>query len=124
MNNGTFIVNLGNNPTEMTFGETKVYKLRCAEKAGNKKAVTRWFNAYVRGGDTAVAARLSEGDSIALTGELSLTEYAPKTPKYKGEMVREDEIPFARILRVIKSKTFFDAPATDAGDAPPDLAGL
>lgn len=136
-NNGTYVVNLGKDPESLELGGRPVYKLRCAEKAGNKKAITRWFTAIVGGPDVDAASRLAQGDTIILAGELSLTEYKAKKPRYKGEMIREDEMPFAKLLRVIKSPTFFaektdDVPADDGaptadapeGDTPPDLAGL
>ncbi len=134
-NNGTYIVNLGKPPEALQLGGRDCVKLRCAEKAGNKKAITRWFTAIVGGPDTETAMRLDQGDTIAITGELSLTEYKAKKPRYKGEMIEEDEMPFAKLMRVIKSPTFFSAqppaepsgePTADApeGDTPPDLSGL
>ena len=136
-NNGTYIVNLGKDPEKLTLGGRDCYKLRCAEKAATKKAITRWFTAIVGGPDVSTAERLAKGDSIALTGELALTEYPAKKAKYRGEMIREDEMPFAKIMRVIKSPTFFSeeaaapdaeqgAPTADApeGDTPPDLSDL
>lgn len=128
-NHGTYFVNLGKDPELLDLGGRNVYKLRCAEKAANKKAVTRWFSALVGGPDGDVAARLAKGDSIAIMGEMSLTEYKPKKQRYPGEMVREDEMRFAKIFKIIKSPTFFaDAPddVTDApaGDEVPDLEGL
>jgi single-stranded DNA-binding protein len=137
-NNGTWIVNLGKPPEALQLGGRECYKIRCAEKAATKKAVTRWFTAIVGGPDVNTAQRLAQGDTIAISGEMALTEYKAKKPRYKGEMIREDEIPFAKILRVIKSPTFFaeqgesDAPADDGaptadapeGDTPPDLTGL
>lgn len=136
-NNGTYICNIGKDPEKMELGGREVYKLRVAEKAATKKAITRWFTAIVGGPDVATAARLAKGDTIALSGELALTEYKAKKPRYKGEMIREDEMPFAKLMRVIKSPTFFAAdaeappaetgePTADApeGDTPPDLSGL
>ncbi len=135
-NNGTYIVNLGKDPEPLVLGGKDVFKIRCAEKAASKKAITRWFTAIVGGPDLETAGKLAQGDTIALSGELSLTEYKAKKPRYKGEMIREDEMPFAKILRVIKSPTFFADPAeapaetgeptADApeGDTPPDLSGL
>lgn len=134
-NNGTYIVNLGKDPEKLELGGRECYKLRCAEKAATKKAITRWFTAIVGGPDVATAARLAQGDTIALAGEMALTEYKAKKPRYKGEMIREDEMPFAKLLRVIKSPTFFaeQAPAEETGeptadapegDTPPDLSGL
>jgi single-stranded DNA-binding protein len=133
-NSGTYIVNLGKAPEKLELGGRECYKLRCAEKAGNKKAITRWFTAIVGGPDAGTAARLAQGDTIAVTGELSLTEYKNKKTR---EMVKEDEMPFAKIMRVIKSPSFFagtgekaesdeGAPTADApeGDTPPDLSGL
>ena len=135
-NNGTYIVNLGKPPEALQLGGRDCYKLRCAEKAATKKAITRWFTAIVGGPDVATASRLAQGDTIAISGEMALTEYKPKKERYKGEMRTEDEMPFAKILRVIKSPTFFDekdesaaeagGPTADApeGDTPPDLSGL
>jgi hypothetical protein len=136
-NNGVYIVNLGKAPEALTLGGRECYKLRCAEKAATKKAVTRWFTAIVGGPDVETASRLAQGDTIAVSGELALTEYPAKKARYKGEMIREDEIPFAKLMRVIKSPTFFaekapegeadaGAPTADApeGDTPPDLSGL
>lgn len=131
-------MNLGKAPEAISLGGRDCFKLRCAEKAGTKKAVTRWFTAIVGGPDVQTASRLAQGDSIALSGELVLTEYKAKKPRYKGEMIREDEMPFAKIMRVIKSPSFFSedgdasapaddgAPTADApeGDTPPDLSGL
>jgi single-stranded DNA-binding protein len=119
MNNGTYIVNLGADPETIRLGEKEGMKLRCAEKAGGKKAITRWFNAIVTGYDAETAARLAKGDTLALAGQLALTEYKPKKPRYKGEMVRADEMPFAKILQVIKSPTFFgEAEKADEGEEP------
>lgn len=134
-NNGSWVVNLGKAPESLELGGRPCYKIRCAEKAATKKAITRWFTAIVGGPDVDTASRLDKGDTIIVTGEMALTEYKASKPKYKGEMIREDEIPFAKILRVVKSPTFFaedkapdaeGAPTADApeGDAPPDLTGL
>ncbi len=132
----TVFANLGKDPEKLNLGGRDVYKLRLAEKASGKKAVTRWFTALVGGPDVNVAGRLAKGDSIAVSGELSLTEYPAKKPRYKGEMIREDEIPFGKIVKILKSPTFFagadgDAPAeaapaadAPAGDTPPDLSDL
>ena len=129
MNNGTYVVNLGADPETIKLGEKEGRKLRCAEKAPGKKNITRWFNAIVTGYDTETADRLRKGDSIVLVGQMALTEWAPKKPRYKGEMVKSDEMPFAKILQVVKSPSFFNA--DDAAEEPagittteaPDLAG-
>lgn len=107
MNNGSYIVNLGADPEPLTLGDKQLMKLRCADKTPGKRSVVRWITAMVGGPDIAVAARLAKGDSIVVVGTLTKTEYAPKKPRYKGEMIATDEIPFAKILQVVKSPTFF-----------------
>lgn len=135
-NNGTYIANLGKDPEELELGGRPCVKLRVAEKAASKKAETRWFTAIVGGPDVETAKKLRTGDTIAVTGELVLTKYKAKKPRYAGEMIQEDEMPFAKLMRVIKSPSFFgdgEAPPADAGaptadspagDTPPDLSGL
>jgi len=130
-NSGVYIVNLGKDPEQLELGGRQLYKLRVAEKAASKKAATRWFTALVGGPDLDTASRLKKGDSVALAGELALTEYAARKPRYNGEMVREDEMPFAKLLRVIKSPTFFAQAEATSGVSPesdnqviPELEGL
>ncbi len=128
------IVNLGKPPELLNLGGRDVYKLRCAEKASNKKSTTNWFTTLVSGPDVNTASRLASGDTICITGELSRTEYPAKKARYKGEMLVDFEVPFGKIQKVIKSPTFFteqaapvdDAPAGDSAPdiAPPDLEGL
>ncbi len=107
MNKSMYVVSLGADPEQIQLGDKEGRKLRCAEKARGKKAITRWFNAIVVGYDNDTADRLRKGDTIILDGELVLEEYAPKKPKYKGEKVRTDSMPFAKIFQVVKSPTFF-----------------
>lgn len=133
-NNYTAIASLGKDPEELELGGRACMKLRLAEKAGSKKAETRWFTAIVGGPDVETAKRLAKGDTIAVTGELVLTKYTPKAGPNKGKPQQEDEMPFAKLMRVIKSPTFFseqgEAPAGEptadapAGDTPPDLSDL
>ena len=133
-NSGVWFVNLGKDPEALELGGKTVMKLRCAEKAGNKKAETRWFSALVGGPDVATAQRLAKGDAIAVSGEMVLKSYKSKKPADKGRQIFEDEIPFAKLVKVIKSPTFFaggdaeqpGAPTADApeGDTPPDLSDL
>lgn len=136
-NSGTYIVNLGRDPEEMQLGGRDVIKLRVAEKAGSKRAEPRWFNAIVGGPDVDTAKQLKSGDQIALAGELVYTSWTPKQGKNKGKKEYGDEMPFAKLLKVLKSPTFFnqeggDAPAEEgaptadapAGDTPPDLSDL
>lgn len=121
-NTFTAIVNLGADPEELTLGTRQVYKLRCADKGIGKDAVTFWFTALVGGPDITTAQRLIKGDSIAITGTLVHKEYRPKKPRYKGEMMTSAEVPFAKIMQVVKSDTFFNRDVGDmpgaAGDAP------
>jgi single-stranded DNA-binding protein len=131
-NNFTCIVNLGAKPEEIVIGERRLMKLRCAEKAGSKNAETRWFSALVSGPDVATAERLEKGDTLAVTGELVSKAYTPKSGPNKGKKQIEDEIPYAKILRVIKSPSFFSEAPADAPEEPafspeadvPDLDGL
>lgn len=141
MNTGCWTVNLGADPETLQLGEKEGRKLRCAEKAPGKRNITRWFNAIVTGYDNETADKLRKGDTIVLQGQMAKQEYKPKKPKYKGEMVEVDEMPFAKIFQVVKSPTFFagddadategegientEAPATDS-DTPADdpLAGI
>ena len=116
-NNGTWIVTLGADPEQLTLGSREVYKLRVADKGIGKGAVTLWFTALVGGPDLTVAARLAKGNTIALAGALRATEYAPKKPRFKGEKLQSLEMPFGKIMQVIKSETFFNQ---QVGDLPPD----
>jgi single-stranded DNA-binding protein len=124
-NNFTAVVNLGADPETLTLGEREVRKLRCADKARGKKAITRWFNVLVNGKDCETADRLRKGDTILVTGELALTEYTPKGKKGqkgkgKAEAQRADEMPFGKILQVIKSPTFFGEAEAEEGEAAGD----
>lgn len=127
MNFGGYVVNLGADPEPLTLGSRELYKLRCADKTPGKNSVTRWFTALVGGPDLDTASRLAKGDTIILVGTLSKTEFKPKQPKYRGHMQESDEMPFAKILQVIKSTTFFgernneEVPhAATIGDFPPN----
>jgi single-stranded DNA-binding protein len=117
MNNFTAICNLGADPESIQLGDREGRKIRLAEKAPGKKAITRWFNAIVTGKDVEIADRLRKGDTIAVTGQLVQTEFAPKKPRYKGEKVKADEMPFCKLMQVIKSKTFFGGEEGEGGDA-------
>lgn len=120
-------MNLGRNPEKTQLGGRDVVKLRVAEKAGSKRAETRWFNAIVGGPDVDTAMQLEEGNQIALSGELVWTSWTPKQGKLKGIKQFGDEMPFAKLLKVLKSESFFNKNAegstTDApaGDTPPDI---
>lgn len=130
-NNYTAIANLGRDPEEMQLGGRDVVKLRLAEKAGSKRAETRWFNAIVGGPDVETAKKLKSGDQVSITGELVYTSWTPKQGKNKGKKEYGDEMPFAKLMKVLKSESFFggETPAEDgaptadapAGDAAPDI---
>ena len=124
MNKGMYIASLGADPESITLGEKEGRKLRLAEKARGKKSVTRWFNAIVTGYDAETADKLRKGDTIIIEGEMVLEEYAPKKPKYKGEKVKADAMPFAKIFQVVKSKTFFGGDDAADGDAEPTDTGV
>lgn len=107
MNNFSAVIRLGADPESIQLGDREGRKLRCAEEAPGKKSITRWFSAIVTGKDVEIADRLEKGDMLFITGQLALTEYAPKKTRYKGEKVKSDEMPFAKILQVLKSEKFF-----------------
>lgn len=128
-NSFTAHVNLGRDPEAFEYDGRKLAKLRVAESAPGKKNVTRWLNATVSGKDVDTALRLRKGDSIMISGQLGLEEYAPKKPRYRGEKIKEDAMPFAKILQVTRSESFFGGFDSEAGeDGPadtsaPDLSG-
>lgn len=127
MNNYTAIVNLCRAPEELELGGRKCMKLRLADNTFGKNSETRFFNAIVSGNDAEVAARLASGDQICLSGTLVATSYKAKKGKNKGKTMQADEMPFAKILQVTKSPTFFagkdDEGEADAADeSEPDLA--
>lgn len=118
MNNFTALVNLGADPESLTLGTREVFKLRCADKGPSKKAITRWVSVLVSGPDVETCKRLAKGDSIMVSGTIIKTEYSPKKARYKGEKIEQDEIPFGKILQVVKSPTFFNQ---SVGDEPPSV---
>jgi single-stranded DNA-binding protein len=120
MNNFSAVARLGMDPESIQLGDREGRKLRLVEEAPGKKSIARWFNAIVTGKDVEIADRLEKGDQIFITGQLALTEYSPKKTKYKGEKVKSDEMPFAKILQVLKSEKFFgggDAEGSEAEQA-------
>jgi single-stranded DNA-binding protein len=106
-NSGSYIVRLGDDPETIKLGSIEGRKLRCADNTFGKKSVTRWFNAIVTGRDVETADRLRKGNRIVVSGQLVLEEYAPKKPRYRGEKVKTDVMPFAKITEVIESETYF-----------------
>lgn len=126
MNNYTAIVNLCRAPEALTLGGRECMKLRLADNTFGKQAETRFFDAIVSGNDAEVAGRLAQGDQVVISGTLVATSYKGKKGKNKGKTVQSDQMPFAKILQVTKSPTFFteqpDDETADAGDSSePDL---
>lgn len=123
MNNFTCIANLCRDPETIELGGKECYKLRLADNTFGKQSVTRFFDAIVGGPDAGVASKLKQGDQILVTGTLQATQYKAKQGKNKGQMVNSDQMPFAKILQVTKSPSFFAGAGGDAddGDATPDV---
>lgn len=116
MNVYTATVNLCRNPEPITLGERECMKLRLADNTFGKSK-TRFLDAIVSGQDVETAGRLQSGDQIVVTGTLQLTEYKAKKGKMKGKTVQADQMPFARILQVTKSPSFFAGAGEEDQDA-------
>lgn len=123
MNTFTAVVNLCGDPEDVTFGEKSLVRLRLADNTPGKQAKARFFNAIVSGPDIDVAHRLAKGDQIVVTGQLSLTEYKAKKGKLAGKLVTSEEMPFAKILQVTKSPSFFEGSSGVADEGDQDPAG-
>lgn len=128
-NSYTSVCNLTKDPEDLTLGEREVVKLRLADNTFGKNAETRFFDALVAGPDVDAARQLKSGDQICITGQLTKTSYKSKQGKNKGRTVEADSMPFAKILQITKSPSFFNRDAdADAGDSAaqteePDLTG-
>src|SRR5262245_44100632 len=107
-NSGVWIVRLGAEPETIKLGEREGRKLRVVCNTFGKNSEDRWFNAIVTGKDVEVADRLEKGNQIALSGQLVQESYKPKKARFKGEQVKVDTMPFAKIMEVIKSDSFFN----------------
>ena len=62
----------------------------------------------------------------AVTGTLVKGSYKAKKGKLKGKTVETDSMPFAKLLQVIKSPSFFEESAEEGAegdDSEPDLGG-
>lgn len=116
MNNYTASVNLCRKPEEIELGGRACMKLRCADNTFGKNAEARYFDAIVNGSDVETAKRLDVGDKIIVTGTLQATSYKAKQGKNKGKVIQSDQMPFARILEVTKSPTFFAGKPEEADD--------
>ena len=108
MNTFTAVVNVCKAPETLELGGRECVKLRLADNTFGKKSETRFFDAIVSGNDADVAMRLEQGDQIAVTGTLVSTSYKSKRGKNKGKTVQSDQMPFAKILQVTKSPSFFE----------------
>lgn len=124
-NQFTAHVNLTQDPEELTIGEREVVKLRCADNTFGRNTETRYFDAIVSGPDLTAARKMAKGDGLVITGQLIKSSYKSKKGKNKGKTVETDSMPFAKIMQITKSPTFFsggddnDEPATDTSE--PDL---
>ena len=127
MNTFTAIVNLCRSPEPLELGGRACMKLRLADNTFGKQAETRFFDAIVSGNDADVAKRLEQGDQIVVSGTLVATSYKAKKGKNKGKTVQSDQMPFAKILQITKSPTFFsgdgkeDDEAAEGSTDEPDL---
>lgn len=116
MNTYTAVVNLCKDPEPLKLGEKELMKLRLADNTFGKNAETRFLDALVAGQDKDVAEQLKSGDQIVISGTLVKGSYtAKKNGKgvKRGQKIMTDSIPFARIVQVTKSESFFNG----AGDA-------
>jgi single-stranded DNA-binding protein len=132
-NTFTSVSNLCKDPESLTLGERELVKLRLACNTFGKNAETRFFDALVGGPDADAAIQLKQGDQIVITGQLVKSSYKSKKGKLKGKSVECDSMPFAKILQITKSPSFFSGEgkadaddgvdqteAPDLGDAPAD----
>ena len=125
MNNFTAVVNLCRAAEPLTLGGRELMKIRAAENTFGKNSETMFLDCIVGGPDAEVAKRLACGDQIVVTGTLQLGSYKAKKGKMAGKTVQTFSIPFAKILQVTKSPTFFSgdgAEESDEGDtSEPDI---
>ena len=124
MNTFTAIANICRDPEALVLGERQCMKLRLADGTYGKNAETRFFDAIVSGPDAAVAKRLKSGDQLVISGTLVATSYKSKKGKMAGKTVQADSMPFAKILQITKSPSFFaGTKESDEGadDSEPDL---
>ena len=109
-NISVYFVNLCADPEPLTLGTRDCIKLRCADNTGSKNE-TRFFDAIMgQERDVEKAQRLAKGDRIAIQGQLVKQSYKAKKDGKgikKGQTIYTDAMPFATILEVIKSPSFF-----------------
>lgn len=125
-NNYTACCNLTKDPEDLTLGERELVKLRLADNTFGKGTETRFFDALVGGPDVEAARQLKSGDQVVVTGQLTKTSYKSKKGKNKGKTVEADSMPFAKLMQITRSPSFFsgesaDEPEPDGSTEAPDL---
>lgn len=120
MNHGTYIVNVAKDPEQREIGESKIVRLRVADSTFGKNSVTNFFNAEFRGRDAEAVMKLKSGNQIAIVGTLKKVTYRPKSGPNKGKKVEDFEMPFANLLQVLKSETFFGGEKAEPDAEPED----
>lgn len=126
-NTFTTVCNLTQDPEAIKLGERDIVKIRVADNTYGKRAEPRYLNALLGGPDFEAGKRLRKGDQVVLSGTLVKTSYKATKGKMKGKTVESDEMPFAKLIQVTRSETFFassDDDSTDdnAADADPDIS--
>jgi len=120
MNNFSTVATIVKAPESIKLGERPGMRVRLVDKTYGKKAVDRFFTGIFSGQDLDVLARLKVGDQIFVSGGLIQEEYTNKA----GVVVKDDNMPYAKLLQVAKSASFF-AKKEEADDvqatAAPDL---
>lgn len=118
-NTFTAVVNLCRDPEPLELGGKPCQKLRLADNSGSKNDTT-FFGAIVSGRDGDIALQLRKGDEVVISGQLVSGNYkAKKAGKgiKKGDVIRTLDMPFARLVKVTRSPTFFSGEAVPV-DAP------
>lgn len=107
-NNSVYVVVLGKDPEDASaYIGRPARKLRLVDKGQGKNSIDRWFDATVTGPDVDVCDRLRSGNQIVIAGALQLTEFTYTKGAKKGTKQREDRMPYAKIIQVTRSETFF-----------------
>lgn len=101
------VVNLTQDPEDLTLGEREVVKLRCADNTFGRNTETRFFDAIVSGPDLVAGRQLKKGDQVVISGQLCKTSYKSKSGKNKGKTMEADSMPFAKLMQITKSPSFF-----------------
>lgn len=112
MNSFTSNATICKAPESIKLGEREGMRIRMVDKVFGKKAVDRFFTIIVTGPDVDVAKRVKVGDQLMITGCLVQEEYTNKA----GQTVKDDTIPFGKILNVTKSPSFFGAAKPEAAE--------